>query len=74
MSTQTLVKKLDKEVKNLKGDIRDMKKFLFTPLKDAEGEYKASFVKKILARSQKQASFYRFTDKETFRNHARSKK
>ena len=74
MTTQTLVKKLDREVKDLKGDISELKKFLFAPLKDAEGEYRISFIKKILTRSQKQGPFHRFVNKETFLNHVRAKK
>ena len=50
MTTLTLVKKLGGEVKELKNDLRQMKQFLFAPLKDIEGEYKDAFVKKILGR------------------------
>ena len=74
MSTQTIVRKLNQEVTELKDDIQEVKKFLFTPLKDFEGEYRESFVKKMLARSQKQGIFYRFRDVDSFLKHVRSKK
>ncbi len=74
MTAQTLIKKLNQEVAGLKGEIREMKKFLFSPLKDSEGEYKESFVKKIRMRSQSQGVFQRFTNKESFLTHARAKK
>ncbi|MDP3769562.1 MAG: hypothetical protein Q8R40_01315 [bacterium] len=74
MTTQILIKKLNKEVAGLKGEIREMKKFLFSPLKDSEGEYRESFVKKIRARSQSQGLFQSFGDKESFLNHVRAKK
>ena len=74
MTTQLLVEKLNKEVKTLREDLREMKKFIFAPIKDTEGTYKASFVKKILSRAQTKGPFYSFTDKESFLRHANSKK
>jgi len=74
MTTLTLVKKLGGEVEELKSDLRQMKQFLFAPLKDTEGEYKDAFVKKMLNRSQNQAPLYKFTDEASFLNHVRSKK
>ena len=74
MTTQTLVRKLNKEVGILREDMREIKKMVLTPLKDLEGEYRKSFVKKMLARAQSQGPFYRFTDKESFLKHVRSKK
>ena len=65
MTTQVLIKKLNREVGTLKEEVREMKKFLFTPFEDPEGKYKPSFVKKILAREREEAS-YRFTTKEDF--------
>ena len=64
MTTQLLVEKLSDEVKELKDDMREMKRFLFAPLKDAEGEYQKSFVKKMVTRSLRSGSLYRFTNKE----------
>ena len=66
--------KLNKEVKSLKEEVREIKRFIFAPLKDPEGEYRKSFIKKMLARSQSQGPFYRFTDKESFLKHVRSRK
>lgn len=74
MTTQTLIKKLNQEVAGLKGEIREIKKFLFSPLKDSEGEYRELFVKKIRARSQSQGPFQKFSDKESFLKHVRAKK
>ncbi len=74
MSIQILIKKLNLEVEGLKDDVREMKKFLFAPLRDSEGDYRESFVKKMLVRSQNHGSFYKFADKESFLNHVRSKK
>lgn len=74
MTTQTIVKKLNHEVEELKDDIREMKKFLFAPFKDSEGEYKTPFVKKLLLRSQSQGPFHRFKNRATFLRHVRSKK
>lgn len=65
MTTATLVKKLNREVGILQKDIRDIKKIVFAPLSDSEGEYRPSFVKKVLAR-EKQPATYRFTTKEDF--------
>ncbi len=74
MSTQILIKKLNLEVEGLKDDVREMKKFLFAPLRDSEGDYRESFVKKMLVRSQNRGPFYKFANKESFLNHVRSKK
>lgn len=74
MATQVFIRKLNKEVTELKGDVREMKRFLFSPLKDTEGEYRESFVKKILGRAQSKGPFYKFLDKESFLAHVRSKK
>ena len=73
MTTQTIVKKLNREVEALQDDVAQVKKVLFSTLYDTEGEYKESFVKKILARS-KRAAPYRFTTKENFLKHVRSAK
>lgn len=74
MSTQLLVKKLNKDVKNLESSIKEIKKFLYAPIEDSEGDYKKSFVKKMLARAQNGGTFYRFMDKESFLKHVNSKK
>ncbi|MBI2100839.1 MAG: hypothetical protein HYT47_02365 [Candidatus Vogelbacteria bacterium] len=74
MTTGTLVRKLNKEVSELKSDVREMKRFIFAPLKDPEGKYKKSFIKKVLARTQGAGPFYRFSNKESFLTHVRLQK
>lgn len=74
MATQLMIKKLNKEVRDLRGDLHEIKKFLFAPLKDSEGEYQKSFIKRILAREQSNGPFYRFADKKTFLKHVHSSK
>ena len=74
MSAQLLIQKLHKEVRELRGDVREMKEFLFAPLKDAEGDYKKSFVKKLFVRSQSGGPFYKFSTKKSFLTHVRGKK
>ncbi|MDP1688959.1 MAG: hypothetical protein Q8L47_02405 [bacterium] len=74
MSTQVIIKKLNREVGDLKNDIREMREFLFTPLNDPEGEYEESFVKQMLLRAQGKKSLYKFAGKESFLKHVRSKK
>ncbi len=65
MTTATLVRKLNKQMETLQQDVRNIKKALFVPARDPEGEYRPSFVKKILAR-EKEPAAYRFTTKEDF--------
>ena len=74
MSAQILIKKLNQEVEGLKDDMREIKKFLFAPIRDSEGDYKKSFVKKMLVRSKNLGPFYKFANKESFLNHVQSKK
>ena len=74
MSTQVLIQKLNKELAVLKEDFKEVKKFLFAPLKDDEGEYRDSYVKKILSRSQRQGRFYRFVNAKDFLKHVRKRK
>lgn len=73
MSSQILIRKLHKEVGELRDDVRTMKRFLTSPLKDGEGEYRESFIRKMLARSQSRGPFRRFTTREAFLKHVRSK-
>ena len=65
MTTELLVKKLDKEVGHLRKDVSEIKKLILAQITDPEGEYRPSFVKKILRRS-KEKPIYRFTTKEDF--------
>lgn len=74
MTTATLVKKLNKEMEVLKREVREMKQIMIMPVRDPEGEYKKSFIKKMLAREQSEGPFYRFTDKASFLKHVRSGK
>lgn len=74
MSTQVIMRKLEKEVGELKNDLRKMKEFLFTPLEDPEGEYRDSFVKKMLLRSHRDGAAYTFRDAASFLAHVRSGK
>ena len=73
MTTQTIVKKLNREIETLQDDVKQVKKVLFSTLYDTEGEYKESFIKKILTRS-KRSSPYHFLDKKGFLKHVRSAK
>ena len=68
MTTQTLIKKIDKEVSTLRKDVEAVKGMLLAVYQDPEGEYKKSFVKKMLARA-KEKSKYRFTTREAFLKH-----
>jgi hypothetical protein len=52
VTTQVLVRKLNKEVMGLKNDMRQIKKLLVVSLRDSEGEYAKSFVVKMLGRAQ----------------------
>lgn len=65
MTTATLVKKLNKKVETLQRDMRNIKKVVFAPISDPEGEYRPAFVKKILLR-EKESAKYRFTTKKDF--------
>lgn len=65
MTTATLVKKLNKDVSDLQKDMEIVKKMLLSPPRDPDGEYRPSFVKKVLAR-EKEPATYRFTTKEDF--------
>ena len=72
MTTQALIQKLNREVGILKEDVREIKKTVLAPLKDSEGEYRKSFVKKMLTRAQSTGPFYEFTDKESLLKYVRS--
>ncbi|MDP3764176.1 MAG: hypothetical protein Q8Q95_00980 [bacterium] len=74
MPTQTLVKKFNKELGKIKEEMHEIKEFLFLSLKDSEGEYTDSFVKKMLTRSGNRGPFRNFKNKESFLKHVRSDK
>lgn len=65
MTTATLVRKLNKQVETLQRDMQTIKKVVFAPISDPEGEYRPAFIKKILAR-EKEPATYRFTTKKDF--------
>lgn len=68
MTTQTLIKKLNKDVSVLRRDMEAVKKMLFAEYRDPEGEYRPSFIKKVLKR-EKEYPIYRFATKEAFLKH-----
>ena len=78
MDMITITKKeygqLSRNLKVLRHEVREIKQFLLFPLKDAEGDYQHSFIKKMLGRSQSQDPFYTFTGKDSFLAHVRSGK
>ena len=61
MTTQTLVRNLQKEVKTLKKRVRFLENAFFVPL-DNEGEYRPQFVKEVL-RAAKEKTVYRYNGK-----------
>lgn len=73
MTTQTLIKQLDREVSLLRQDTEVIKRILLAAYRDPEGEYKKSFIKKILSRA-KEKPRYRFTTGEAFLKHVREGK
>ena len=74
MSTSIVIEKFNKEFEELKENVIEIKKYLFSPLKDSEGEYLNSFVRKILERANGRGPFHRFKNKESFLKHVRSGK
>lgn len=74
LTSPIVVKKFNKELAELKENMRELKQYIFLPLKDSEGEYKDSFIKKILSRSIGRGPFYNFKNKESFLKHVRSGK
>lgn len=73
MTTQTLIKQLDREVSILRKDTEVIKGILLATYCDPEGEYKKSFVRKMLARV-KEKPRYRFTTGEAFLKHIYGRK
>ena len=74
MVTDTLVRKLNKEVSELKSDVQEMRHFFFASQNDPEGEYQKSFVKRVFDRTQGIGPFYKFSNKKSFLSHVRSAK
>lgn len=74
MTTQTLVRKLNKEVLTLRKDMEVVKRMLAATYEDPEGEYRTGFVKKMLKRMSSKGPAYRFTTRKAFLRHVRSAK
>jgi len=72
MSTDVLVKKLNREVGVLREEVNKMQKLLFQVVADTEGEYRPSYVKKMLLR-EKAKPVFRYLNKKTFLDHVRGK-
>lgn len=66
MTTQT-AEKIYREIKALKEETRNLRDLVFLALRDSEGEYKPSFVKKILKKACFRPEFT-FTNKTDFLN------
>ncbi len=64
MTAQT-AEKIYKEVKKLKQETKTLKELVLLVIKDSEGEYKDSFVKKIIKKSRSKPEFI-FTGKSDF--------
>jgi len=64
MSTQT-TEKIYKEIKNLKEETKALKELIFLILRDPEGEYKNSFINRILTKARSKPQF-NFTNKNSF--------
>lgn len=72
MSTDVLVKKLNREVAGLRLEIRRMREALLQSIADPEGEYRSTFVKKVLAREREKPRF-RYAGRAAFLTHVRGK-
>lgn len=72
MTTQALVRKLNREMSTLRKDVEVVKNLLLAEYRDPEGEYKKSFVTKMLKRMSFRGPVYRFNTKEAFLSHVRS--
>lgn len=72
MTTQT-AEKIYHEIKELRKETNFLKKAVVSLLRDSEGEYKPSFVRKMLRlAAEKQKKPHRFTTPENFVGHIRS--
>lgn len=68
MSTQVMVRKLNREVGNLRRDFSVLQEILLASVRDAEGEYRAAFIKKMLRRAKEEPR-YCFTNARAFLKH-----
>lgn len=67
MSTNTLIK-ISRDISELRKDVATIRAVIFDA--DLEGEYKDSFVKKMLER-MKEKALYVYRDKQSFLRHVR---
>lgn len=65
MSTQVVIRKLSKDVAELKADVRKMKKFFLPPFEDPEGEYRPEFVRKM-KKAAKEKPTYQYVGRGSF--------
>ena len=64
MSTQ-IAEKIYKEVKSLRKETKSLKELVFLILKDYGGEYRDSFIKRVLKKSRSKPQFT-FSNKKIF--------
>lgn len=72
MSTDVIVRKLNKEVRELRGEVRHMQDVLVQVMGDNEGEYQRAFVKKVFAR-EKEKPLFRYATPAAFLKHVGKK-
>lgn len=65
MTTQTLIRQLNKEIITLRKDVSDIKQFIFEAFYDSEGSYRQSFIKKALRRVEEKP-LYKFISSKEF--------
>ncbi|OGY96439.1 MAG: hypothetical protein A2122_03005 [Candidatus Liptonbacteria bacterium GWB1_49_6] len=68
-----MVKKLNREVADLREDIAQIRETLSRFLRDPEGEYRPEFVRKMLQRAKGKPT-YRFTNRMAFLAHLHGRK
>lgn len=72
MTTQTLVRNLQKEVKTLKREVAFLAATVFSIPEDDEGEYKPQFVKEVLRTAkQKPKKIYEYKNRGDLLKHLR---
>jgi predicted ThiF/HesA family dinucleotide-utilizing enzyme len=70
MATKT-EEKLFKEIQEIKKETKILKDLIFLLLKDTEGEYKRTFVNRILKKAKAKPQYF-FTNKKDFLKQIRS--
>ena len=65
MTTQTLIKKLNRDLALIRRDVAEIKEVIFDASGDADGEYRNTFVRRILNRAR-QKPIYRYTNRASF--------